>query len=70
MDYMIARYGNFVDYDPPLTLGTLMLWLLPGLFILTGSALVVARTRPQAQQALSEEEHQRLATLLEKGKGR
>ncbi|GAL33228.1 cytochrome c heme lyase subunit CcmL [Vibrio maritimus] len=27
VDYMIARYGNFVTYNPPLTLATSILWL-------------------------------------------
>ncbi|QSA19380.1 cytochrome c-type biogenesis protein CcmH, partial [Vibrio furnissii] len=26
VDYMIARYGNFVTYNPPFTLSTAILW--------------------------------------------
>jgi len=26
VDYMVARYGNFVTYDPPLTPLTVLLW--------------------------------------------
>ncbi|ECJ2281575.1 cytochrome c-type biogenesis protein CcmH, partial [Salmonella enterica subsp. salamae] len=26
IDYMVARYGNFVTYDPPLTPLTVLLW--------------------------------------------
>lgn len=29
VDYMVARYGNFVTYDPPLTPLTVLLWVLP-----------------------------------------
>ncbi len=29
VDYMIARYGNFVTYNPPFTLGTGVLWRVP-----------------------------------------
>ena len=29
VDYMVARYGNFVTYDPPLTPLTMLLWVLP-----------------------------------------
>ncbi|WP_243409774.1 cytochrome c-type biogenesis protein, partial [Salmonella enterica] len=29
IDYMVARYGNFVTYDPPLTPLTVLLWVLP-----------------------------------------
>ncbi|HBY1468128.1 TPA: cytochrome c-type biogenesis protein CcmH, partial [Klebsiella pneumoniae] len=36
VDYMVARYGNFVSYEPPLTAGTVLLWLGPGLFVLAG----------------------------------
>ncbi|STF83406.1 cytochrome C-type biogenesis protein [Escherichia coli] len=30
VDYMVARYGNFVTYDPPLTPLTMLLWVLSG----------------------------------------
>ncbi len=29
VDYMVARYGNFVTYDPPLTPLTILLWVVP-----------------------------------------
>ncbi|OUY67494.1 cytochrome c-type biogenesis protein CcmH, partial [Klebsiella pneumoniae] len=37
VDYMVARYGHFVSYEPPLTAGTVLLWLGPGLFVLAGA---------------------------------
>lgn len=45
IDYMVARYGNFVTYDPPLTPLTLLLWLSPLAVIAIGGGLIVARTR-------------------------
>jgi cytochrome c-type biogenesis protein CcmH/NrfF len=36
-DFMTARYGTFVLYQPPLTRFTLALWLLPlGLLLISG----------------------------------
>ncbi len=29
VDYMVARYGNFVTYDPPFSWATAILWILP-----------------------------------------
>ncbi|EJQ2951594.1 cytochrome c-type biogenesis protein CcmH [Salmonella enterica] len=36
IDYMVARYGNFVTYDPPLTPLTVLLWVLPLAAIVAG----------------------------------
>lgn len=72
VDYMVARYGNFVSYEPPLTAGTVLLWLGPGLFVLAGAGVIIARTRRRdiPDAALSVEERQRLAALLQEGKER
>ncbi|EMY4265417.1 cytochrome c-type biogenesis protein CcmH [Salmonella enterica] len=45
VDYMVARYGNFVTYDPPLTPLTVLLWVLPLAAIVAGGWIIVARTR-------------------------
>jgi cytochrome c-type biogenesis protein CcmH len=45
VDYMVARYGNFVTYDPPLTPLTLLLWVLPVVAIAAGGWGIYARTR-------------------------
>ncbi|QCV99227.1 cytochrome c-type biogenesis protein CcmH [Salmonella enterica subsp. enterica serovar 1,4,[5],12:i:-] len=47
IDYMVARYGNFVTYDPPLTPLTVLLWVLPLATIVAGGWIIVARTRLQ-----------------------
>jgi cytochrome c-type biogenesis protein CcmH len=67
--YMVARYGNFVSYEPPLTAGTILLWLIPGLFVIAGAGVLVARARRRdtTGAALSEQERQRLVALLKKG---
>ena len=70
VDYMVARYGNFILYNPPLMASTLILWLGPLLVIVIGLGMVVMRSRrPVAaakpvDSALSEEEQRRLAELL------
>ncbi|HEY1847247.1 MAG TPA: cytochrome c-type biogenesis protein CcmH [Buttiauxella sp.] len=45
VDYMVARYGNFVTYEPPVTPSTLILWVLPGLVLIGGIGLIVVRSR-------------------------
>jgi cytochrome c-type biogenesis protein CcmH len=34
LDFIVARYGNFVLLNPPMQLNTLVLWLGPALFLL------------------------------------
>ncbi len=65
-DYLVARYGEFVLYDPPLRRGTLLLWLAPGLLLAIGFAMVVvmALRRRGATEPLNEAEQARLAELL------
>ncbi|EOV6167562.1 cytochrome c-type biogenesis protein CcmH [Citrobacter freundii] len=45
VDYMVARYGNFVTYDPPLTPLTVLLWVMPVVAIGLGGWIIFARTR-------------------------
>jgi len=65
IDYMVARYGNFVTYEPPVTPSTLILWLGPLLFVIGGGVVIFfrAKRQPQATQ-LSNEEQQRLAKVI------
>ncbi|CAJ1853060.1 Cytochrome c-type biogenesis protein CcmH [Aeromonas hydrophila] len=70
VDYMVARYGNFILYNPPLMASTLILWLGPLLVIVIGVVMVVVRSRRRpaaatpADSTLSAEEQRRLAALL------
>ena len=71
-EYMVARYGNFVTYEPPLTAATLILWAGPALFVLLGAIVVITRARRRrpnepevsSSETLSEAEKQRLNQLL------
>jgi len=36
LDYMAARYGDFVLYRPPLKSSTMVLWIGPGVMVLGG----------------------------------
>lgn len=70
IDYMVARYGNFVTYEPPVTPATLILWLGPLLSVLIGGVVVVVCSRRDGVVAghneLSAQQQQRLAALLKK----
>ena len=41
IDYMTARYGDFVLYRPPLKATTVFLWFGPGLLMVVGVAALV-----------------------------
>lgn len=66
VDYMVARFGNFVIYDPPLTPVTVFLWAGPLVFILLGLLIWFkqARRNRNNKNVLDEQEQQRLKMLL------
>ena len=45
------RYGSFVLYRPPLSPSTWLLWLLPGLFLLAGLAILAAIIYRRSRQS-------------------
>jgi cytochrome c-type biogenesis protein CcmH len=70
MDFLVARYGEFVLLKPRLELHTLLLWGLPPAALLAGvvSLVMLARKRKSANvqpEALSAAEQRRLSTLVE-----
>ena len=71
LDYLVARYGEFVLLKPPFALRTLLLWGLPPLALIAGMVGLVAalrRRRSVTEPApLSAAEQRRLATLVEPG---
>ena len=42
--YLTDRYGDWILFDPPLKMKTILLWILPFLFILMGGALIYKKT--------------------------
>jgi cytochrome c-type biogenesis protein CcmH len=67
IDFMVARYGDFVLYRPPFKAGTLLLWIGPFLLLLAAGALLarrILRRQPAAPQ-LSQADRARAAKLLE-----
>lgn len=69
LDFMVARYGDFVRFRPPMKPTTWLLWGGPFLLLAGGLAGLIAflrrRAKENAAPALSEEEHRRAAALLD-----
>ena len=67
IDFMVARYGDFVLYRPPLKASTLALWAGPFLILLGGVWLLARRIRGRRieEPQLSQEQRARAAKLLE-----
>jgi cytochrome c-type biogenesis protein CcmH len=67
IDWLVARYGNFVRLDPPFEWSTVLLWGSPVLAVLVGAGLALfARPRRQAApQPLDAAEQARLRSLLD-----
>lgn len=72
LDFMVARYGDFVRYRPPMKPTTWLLWGGPFLLLAGGIGALIAflrrRTREDAAPALSDEERRRAAALLDQTK--
>lgn len=71
VDFIVARYGSFVQLRPPLRLDTLLLWFGPVLVLALGGigAAVYMRGRSQvAAGALSAEEEAEIARMLDRDK--
>ena len=70
-DYMVARYGDYVLLKPPFKVGTWLLWLgAPILLLVALSVILLTALRRRATAPLpplSEEERERLKSLLGRG---
>ena len=69
LDFVVDRYGTFVLLKPPLSAGTIILWLAPVVLLGLGLLLALGHYRrraasPAAPADLSPEEQERLARLL------
>lgn len=73
VDFLVQRYGDFVLYKPPVKSTTVMLWVGPFVLFAVGLAalaLYLKRRRQRLDEhALSEEEKERVAELLNKEVG-
>jgi len=49
--YLVARYSDFVLYDPPLKANTVLLWFGPAALVLAGGIVVVVLLRRRAKPA-------------------
>jgi cytochrome c-type biogenesis protein CcmH len=71
LDYMVARYGEFVRYRPRFGGATFVLWLAPVLLLASGILVLTITLRSRSKTAvsgtasLSAEEQARLQSLLE-----
>lgn len=70
IDYLVARYGDFVRYRPPLKSTTLLLWFGPFVLLLLGTVglfMTLRRRENQvAEEPLTVEDAQKVSELLNK----
>jgi cytochrome c-type biogenesis protein CcmH len=73
MNFIVARYGNFVLLKPPVQLNTLLLWFGPGLVLLMALAgywMLIHGPRPAANngadETLTAAEREELEAILTK----
>jgi cytochrome c-type biogenesis protein CcmH len=69
VDYLVARYGDFVRYRPPLKPATALLWIGPFALLLAGGAglFVMLRRREKmtTDMPLSADEARKVGELLD-----
>ena len=68
VDFIVARYGDFVLLRPRLTPETLILWIGPFALLLIAAVILYARRRPSegtAERSLDAEEETALKRALE-----
>jgi cytochrome c-type biogenesis protein CcmH len=67
-NYMVARYGDFVLYDPPFKASTLLLWAGPFALLVLGllglAVYLRSRRRSLVETELTPSEHARAQALL------
>ena len=71
-DYLVARYGDFVLFDPPFRASTYVLWIGPFAVLVFAAIGVAVFFRRRAQEParareLSADEHSRVERLLHDG---
>lgn len=68
IDYLVARYGDFVLYRPPVKTTTLLLWVGPFLFLFSGiiglALILRSRQKKIITPPLNVDESRKVAQLL------
>ena len=71
VDFMVARYGDFVLYRPPLKASTLLLWVGPFVLLLLAATVLVVNIRRRRREVTADvwspEQAQRARALLDEG---
>jgi cytochrome c-type biogenesis protein CcmH len=72
IDYLVARYGDYVLFDPPVKSYTLLLWYGPFALLLVGLVSLIFQLRKRknkiAEPRLSDDDVKRAADLLNPSK--
>jgi cytochrome c-type biogenesis protein CcmH len=73
LDFMVARYGDFVLYRPPLKASTVLLWVGPFALLLLAAGVLVLNIRRHrgaaARGSMTEAEQRRAQQLLDQEGG-
>ncbi|HEY6043886.1 MAG TPA: cytochrome c-type biogenesis protein [Nitrosospira sp.] len=73
IDFLVARYGDFVLYRPPVKSTTIFLWFGPFILLLIGAIVLVVylkRRRKRIEEpVLTEQQLKQAEALLKEGKG-
>ena len=64
-EFMLARYGDFILYDPQLKKETILLWFGPLVLFFIALIAIYRVTRKRGQKTLSPEEQARLNQLID-----
>jgi cytochrome c-type biogenesis protein CcmH len=71
IDFLVARYGDFVLYRPPLKATTTLLWVGPFVLLTVGAVVLFITLRRRAHKVINvpvtDEEHRRVEQLLAEG---
>ena len=71
IEFLTARYGDFVLYRPPLKATTTLLWVGPFVLLIVGLAALIISLRRRSQKlvdvSVTDEEHRRVEQLLAEG---
>jgi cytochrome c-type biogenesis protein CcmH len=74
VDYMVARYGDFVRYKPAMDSKNMLLWAGPFIFMFIGGVMLVRYINIRRKETvgadegtITEEDHLRAKRILEEG---